>query len=88
VHTVSLENLDADSNLAEIEAELQKQLRIDEHCFTMEPFAVVVQAVPFMAQLIGALQRQGKKARATLIRYYDDETFHGSIDWQDIPFRR
>ncbi len=71
-----------------IPSEVGTPKRIDECCFKMGPFAVVVQAVPFVAQLKEALRRHGQKARAALVRYYDDETFHGSIDPQDIPFRK
>ena len=56
--TVSLESLDQQASLAENEAELQRQFRIDERCVKFGQFAVVVQAVPFRAQLKEALQRK------------------------------
>jgi hypothetical protein len=88
MHTVSLESMDKEADLAENEAALQTQLRIDERCFKFGPVAVVIQAVPFLAQLKEALRRMGKPARWALVQYYDDETFHGEIDPKDIPFRK
>src|ERR1700730_4169155 len=58
--TVSLESLDQQATLAENEAELQRQFRIDERCVKFGQFAVVVQAVPFRAQLKEALQHTGQ----------------------------
>jgi hypothetical protein len=86
MHTVSFDRLDAELSLAENEAELQKQLRIDERCFKFGRFAVLVQASPFLAQLKEAFIRQKIASTGKLIHYYDDATFHGQIDPKDVPF--
>ncbi len=88
MRTTSLESLDPQRDLAEHEGELQKQLRIDERCLKFGPYAVVIQAAPFINQLKDALQRKGLTARLALVQYYDDETFHGGITPKDVPFRK
>jgi hypothetical protein len=88
MHTVSLECMDKEADLAENEAEFRRQLRVDERCIKFGPFAVVIRAVPFLAQLKGALLREKKAARGELVQYYDEETYHGEIDPKDIPFRK
>jgi hypothetical protein len=88
MHTSSLESLDPQRDLAEHEGELQKQLQIDERCLKFGPYAVVIQAVPFIDRLKEALRRKGMAARLALVQYYDDETFHGEIPPKDVPFRK
>jgi hypothetical protein len=50
--------VDGKINYAPEEAEeLQRQLKIDERCLSFGKFAVVIPAVPFLAQLREALKR-------------------------------
>jgi hypothetical protein len=69
-------------------AEFRKQVSIDERCFKMGPFAVVSPARPFLNQVREAARRERLRIRGGLVRYYDDETFHGEIPEKDIPFHK
>ena len=89
VSTVSPESLDQQASLAEREAELQKQFRIDERCAKFGQFAVLVQVAPFLGQLKEAreaLRRNGLRFGQAHVKYYDGETFHGEITHKEIPF--
>lgn len=89
VHTVGFECVDGKLDYAPEDAqELQRQLNIDERCLKFGRFAVITPAVPFLDRLREALKRQGCKATAKLVEYYDDEVFHGEIPMADIPFKK
>ena len=80
VHTSGFSCVDGKIDYAPEEAEkLHNQLRIDERCFKFGKFAVITPAVPFLSQLKDALQRQGYRCQGKLVKYYDDEVFHGEI---------
>jgi len=74
--------------LPEEAEELQRQMKIDDRCFKFGKFAVITPAVPFLNQLKTALRSQGYKAKGKLVEYYDEETFHGAIPVNEIPFRK
>jgi hypothetical protein len=89
VHTHGFASVDGKFNCTPEEAEeLRRQIRIDERCLRFGKFAVVTPAVPFLAQLKGALQHQCWRGSGKLVRYYDEETFHGEIKIEDIPFSK
>jgi hypothetical protein len=89
VHTTGFATIDGKLELTETEAaELQKQVAIDERCFKSRPFAVIVPAVRFLSQVSETLRGTGHRVRGKLVEYYDDETFHGEIVPDDIPFKK
>jgi hypothetical protein len=68
--------------------ELRQQLAIDRRCFELGKFAVVTQVGLFIKRLREALQTQTGKVDGRLVDYYDKDTFHGKIPFDDIPFRK
>jgi hypothetical protein len=67
-------------------AAMKKQLQVDERCFALGPFAVIVRKAPFNKQVQAALQRNGQWFRGDLVKYYDNDTFHGVIGPKEAPF--
>jgi hypothetical protein len=89
VHSTGVECIDGKFHCEPDEAkELQRQLKIDERCFKFGKFAVITSAVPFINRLEKALKSEGYKARKGLVKYYDEEVFHGEIPVNEIPFKK
>jgi hypothetical protein len=89
VQTTGFGSIGGKLELTESEAaELQKQVAIDERCFKFWPFAVIVPADRFLSHVREPLQGTGHRVRGKLVEYYDDETFHGEITADEIPFKK
>ncbi|WP_218779352.1 hypothetical protein, partial [Paraburkholderia caledonica] len=54
--------------------------------FKLGGFAVVTPATQFLDRLKSVLQARGQYFKGRLVEYYDDKTFHGSIQPDEIPF--
>lgn len=67
---------------------LKQQLEFSDECLKLGQIAVVVNAGEFMLRVKQALDSRGYKFNATLVEYYDPETFHGRFRFQEIPFRK
>lgn len=67
---------------------LREQLKIDKRCCDFGEHAVIVPAVKFIEKSKVALIRNNRKSRMASVNYFDDETFHGSIDKMKIPFNK
>jgi hypothetical protein len=67
-------------------AELHKQLRIDPRCFRFGRFAVIILARPFMDRMTEVMRQQQRRMEYGLVRYYDNNTFHGEIPREQILF--
>jgi len=88
-YTTGFEWVDGEIDCSPEDAEeLQRQVKIDERCFKFGKFAVIIPAAPFLNQLCEALKSQGYKAKLKLVKYYDEEVFHGQIPVADIPFMK
>jgi hypothetical protein len=72
---------------AEIE-ELRKALTFDDRCFQFGGHAVVVHTASFLEQMKKAALSRRYRLRGRLVKYYDEELFHGSFKWDEIPFRK
>jgi hypothetical protein len=67
---------------------LRQQLEFSEECLKLGDIAVAVNATEFMARVKRAIDQNGYQLSASLVRYYDPETFHGTFRHGDIPFRK
>ncbi len=87
IHTVGFEIIDGKIDYAESEGEtLKKQLEVDPRNSKLGGFAVVTPATQFLDRLKSVLQMRGQYFKGRLVEYYDDKTFHGSIQPDEIPF--
>ena len=77
-----------DGQRLELIEELKRKFTIDQRCFKLGPFAVVVPAHPFLTQMQRQLRNQKYRFNAKLVEYYDDKTFHGEIPDSEVPFRK
>jgi virulence-associated protein VapD len=69
-------------------AELQQKLKIDERCFKLGDFAVIVPTVQFLEHIKPTLQNTGYWYEGRLVEYYDETVFHGEHSEKDIPFKK
>jgi hypothetical protein len=89
VYTTGLKSKNGKFDVTEEEAsQIDVQILIDERCLNFGPFAVITPAVPFLAALKTALQQRGQRFLGQLVDYYDDDTFHGEIPLNEIPFKK
>jgi len=85
--TDGFECIDGRIDYAKEDAEkLKAQLMIDERCFQLGEYAVVVPAVQFINRVKIACKE--KQRRIKLVDYFDGEKFNGSIDEVEIPFSK
>jgi hypothetical protein len=70
------------------EGKLCDQLRIDERCLGMGPFAVVMRAAEFVYRAKTVIEALGYTYNSTLVDYFDPRTFHGRFALSDMPFRK
>jgi hypothetical protein len=68
--------------------ELNKQLKVDKRCLDFGKYAVVIPAQQFINQLRESFKRQPYRCDARLVKYYDNEVFHGEIPSQEVPFMK
>ena len=78
----------ADEQRLKLIDELKRKFTIDQRCFKLGPFAVIVPAHPFLNQMQRQLRSQKYRFNAKLVEYYDDKTFHGEIPDSEVPFRK
>lgn len=89
MHTGRFGFIDGHLDLAPEELDdLKAWIQIDERCFEFGKFAVITPVVPFLERVKAAFKAQGVKAKGKLVKYYDDEIFHGEIALEDIPFSK
>jgi len=87
IHTSGFECIDGKIDYTEEDADILKnQLEIDDRCFKFGRFAVVTPAVPFLDHVKQSLQSKKYGFIGKLVKYYDDESFHGEIDVKELPF--
>ncbi|MDR3558288.1 MAG: hypothetical protein P4L61_02025 [Candidatus Pacebacteria bacterium] len=72
----------------EIQAQLQAAFQVSSRCLEFGPYAVVLGAGKFMPQLRHALKQCEHWYKADLVQYYDEKTFHGDFEVEDVPFRK
>jgi hypothetical protein len=68
--------------------EIRKGLTFDRRCLAFGEHSVIVQSIPFIDQLKKAVSARRHAMTAKLVKYYDDELFHGSFEHNEIPFRK
>jgi hypothetical protein len=87
IRTFGFEIIDGKIDYAEGDTEaLQKQLEVDFRNFKLGDFAVITPAPQFLDRLREVLQKRGQYFKGRLVEYYDDETFHGATEPDEIPF--
>lgn len=67
---------------------IYKQLKLDQRCFLMGKFAVVVPVESFFPQLKTFIENSKLSARYDIVTYYDDSLFSGHFAAHEIPFRK
>lgn len=89
LHTTGFECVDGKIECSPEDAEeLRRQVKIDERCFKFGKFAVITPAVQLLNRLREALNSQGYGFTGKLVKYYDEDVFHGQIPTEDIPFTK
>jgi hypothetical protein len=67
---------------------IHQQLQLDQRCFRMGQFAVVVPVLALLERIHGCLKRNGLAASQNMVTYYDDSSFSGHFSASEIPFRK
>ena len=67
---------------------IQNQLQSGKKEFRRSSFACIVNADKFIERINKELPRQRFKYTYRLVTYYDDQTFHGEIGPDDVPFMK
>ena len=69
--------------------ELKKAMQIHEHCFGLGAHAVLLtNPNAFLDRCAVALGRLGRTWARNLVEYYDETSFHGSFQSDDVPFKK
>jgi hypothetical protein len=69
--------------------EVNGKLQLHEKCYGFgEHVVVVTNFVQFRDKVVAAITKSGMGGAMTLVRYYDDETFHGLFEPNLVPFQK
>ena len=89
VRSVGFESIDGNIRFEpEQEAEVFRQLLVDERVFKFGEIAVVAHGPSFAAHMKRALQSRGQNFKGGLIEYYDESVSHSETEFERIPFRK
>lgn len=90
LHAVHSGDLDLDRLAAENKVEpLRQRLLIPNECLSLGKHAVVIRNVPeFLNRIEAACNAQRFRLRYGLVKYYDPNTFHGSVADEVSVFRK